>query len=193
MNSGFKFALITIFFTILIGCAPKEMPPPACRVKANVVSNYQGPGACIVRLNNKLMVTKLNNGLYDLPIGGKLSYTIENSDPQSTTTASNTSLSTQVINDSAQCAAHEAMWEQTGFNVQVGLVLAVQNDGTWLFACDLDAGFDGSEPPFDAPEWSSNTIDKIAFIDPFAIEMSNWSQPEHFTVMRNAFVAKRDK
>jgi len=151
--------------------ACSEQPPaqPSCRVNASAVSNHQGVAACIVSVNGKLLVTQLESGLYDLPIIKNISSTSSGS-------------------KSAQCAAHQSMWLQTGLNVEVQNVVGAQADGTWLFGCKLSSGFDGSEAPFDPPHWSSDNVKKIMFINPFDIELYNWAQRDHFDIMRDAYI-----
>jgi len=169
MSSGFKiygvFAAIIIVLTLLQACTSENLPAPSCRVNANYVSNQQGPGACIVRLNHKLLVTQLHSGQYDLPISDSIS------------------------DRSAQCSAHYEMWQQTGLNIEVEKVVGIQKNGTWLFACRLESGFDGTEAPFDPPPWSQHQIDKVAFIEPFTIELDSWHRPDQFIVVRDGFVA----
>ncbi len=169
MRSGFKIVFICLFVVILAACAENELSEPSCRINNHFASNHQGSAACVVVLSNKLLVLQLQPRAYNLAIA-----------------ESNRSRS-------AQCSAHHAMWQQTGLNVEVGEVLGIHANGTWLFACNLNAGFDGTEPPFDAPPWSAKNVEKIAFIDPFLIEQDNWVSPEQFTVTRDAYVAQANK
>ncbi|MGB3726647.1 MAG: hypothetical protein WA981_12830 [Glaciecola sp.] len=113
-----------------------------------------------------MLALQMNNTLYDLPISKDISH------------------------QSAQCSAHHEMWLQTGLNIEVEDVVGIQTNGTWLFGCKLDAGFDGSEAPFSAPVWSNNNIQHIAFVDPFTLDLHDWQQPDHFIVVRDAFVAQ---
>lgn len=152
-------------------CSPNPPSEPSCRVNAQHASSHQRAGACIVRMNNKLLVTQLSNGLFDLP-----------------SQRTNSNMGEMI--KSAQCLAHQAMWQQTGFNVEVQQVVGAQADGTWLFACTINAGFDGTEPPFDAPKWNAANVNKIAFIDPFEIELQNWANRQQFIVVRDAYVVQ---
>jgi hypothetical protein len=168
MNTGSKFVLFLLISIIGLGCSKKDFPAPSCRVDANYASNHQGAAACVIVMNDKLLAKQFTSGKYNLAHG-------EASQLRS-----------------AQCSAHEAMWEQTGFNVQVQNVVGLYSDGTWLFACQLEAGFDGSEKPFDAPDWSSPDVESIAFIDPFLIEHQHWQEPDRFISVRDAYVAQHN-
>lgn len=152
-----------------MACTQQDVAEPSCRVNASFASNHQGPGACIVRINGKLLVNQLDSGLYDLP-SGKIISSMHN------------------VSKSAQCLAHQSMWQQTGLNIEVEKVVGAQANGIWLFGCKLEAGFDGTEPPFDAPQWSNNEVEKVMFINPFDIELQNWAQREHFEIVRDAYV-----
>lgn len=175
MIYGCKLSIILVLSITLSGCGQRNLAQPSCRVAANAVSNHYGAGACIVVMNNKLLVIQLDSDLYDLPI----------SHAQSPNAHNNVLLS-------AQCLAHNAMWQQTGLNVEVRNLVGAQLDGTWLFTCISNAGFDGSEAPFNPPSWSKSNIKKIAFIDPFDIDLQNWSRRDHFTTVRDAYVAQSD-
>lgn len=172
MVYGCKFIALLTLSILTLSCSEQDFAQPSCRVKASVASSHQGAGACIVRMNNKLLATQLNSGLYDIP----------------SIRASTHSLANNSMYTSAQCLAHRAMWEQTGFNVEVQGVVGAQADGTWLFECQLDAGFDGTEAPFPAPSWNKANVANIAFIDPFEIDVENWARRSHFIVVRDAFV-----
>lgn len=167
MISGLKLFLTLLTGFYITACFQQDASQASCRVNASAASNHQGPGACIVRLNNKLLVKKLDSGLYDLPHIKNIS-------------------SNQ--NVSAQCHAHQSMWQQTGLNVEVDLVLGAQTDGMWLFGCTLESGFDGTEAPFDAPNWSGDKVEKIMFVDPFDIDLHNWANKDHFEIVRDAYV-----
>ena len=169
MISGLKFFLVIFTGFCITACFQQDTSQASCRVNASAASNHQGPGACIVRLNDKLLVKRLDSGLYDLPNIKNIS-------------------SIQNNNLSAQCQAHQSMWLQTGLNVEVDLVVGAQADGMWLFGCKLEAGFDGSEAPFDAPSWSDENVEKIMFVDPFDIDLHNWANKDHFDIVRDAYV-----
>ena len=168
MNTRFKFAFFLVIFLFISACGQNNLPAPSCRVNANYISNHQGPAACIIVKQGKLLTKQLNSGQYDLVHGG----------------------ASQLR--SAQCSAHYAMWQQTGLNVEIENVVGVFDDGTWLFGCNLESGFDGSEEPFKAPAWSSPDVDNILFIDPFTIEHKNWRDPARFITVRDAYIEQKN-
>lgn len=174
MINGFKLTIYLLFYGLLFACSNQDMPEPSCRVNAKHASSYQGAGACVVRLSNKLLVTQLQSGLYDLPSAKEIS-------------------NNGKLVKSAQCLAHQAMWQHTGLNVEVQQVVATQADGTWLFACSMNAGFDGSEAPFETPSWSPSDIKYVAFINPFEIDLHNWAKRDQFNVVRDAYILSNVK
>ncbi|MFW8590604.1 hypothetical protein ACOI22_07375 [Glaciecola sp. 2405UD65-10] len=161
-----KFLVIFTAILFMFACSQEPWPEPSCRVKTNYISNHQGAGACIVRLNNRLLAMKLDNSLYDLPSSHSISPI------------------------SAQCSAHNTLWLQTGLNVEVEDVVGLQADGTWLFGCHLEAGFDGSESAFMPSDTSRPEVEHIEFVDPFTLDMYDWDKPDQFIVVRDAFVAQ---
>nr|WP_136250444.1 hypothetical protein [Ningiella ruwaisensis] len=165
--------LFNLFF--VIACQKQQYAAPACRAAVSSLT-YQQEAACITRIGKQLLVIKRPSGLYDLPYSEKISMSAEKPD----------------LNISSQCKAHQAMWEQTGLNVEVGKKLSTQKNGTILFACSLPndaAGFDGSETDIPAPPWQPKEVESLEFIYPFDIELNQWQKPDHFTSMRDAYVA----
>lgn len=169
MISALKYFLVLITGFYTTACFQQDASQANCRVNASVASNHQGLGACVVRLNDMLLVKKLDSGLYDLPNIKNIS-------------------SIQNNNTSAQCNAHQSMWQQTGLNVEVEQVVGAQADGMWLFGCKLESGFDGTEAPFKAPAWSADNVETIMFVNPFDIDLHNWANKDHFEIVRDAYV-----
>lgn len=164
MISGFKISVFIFITMFIAGCSEPIPADPSCRILPQALSSQTGTGACVIKLNNKLLVTISDNGLYDL--------------------AKSENLSIQP----AQCSAHHGMWQQTGFNVQVQNVVGVQKDGTWLYQCELKAGFDGNEAAFKAPHWSQSNITSVGFIDVYSIEQDQWINPDELVFVRDAFI-----
>lgn len=165
MNTGFKIYVVGLTVAFLFSCSKSIPPEPSCRVDANHISNRTGAAACVIVLNQNLLVTRIKNEQYNLAIA-------------------------PANENNAQCNAHQAIWQQTGMNVEVGQVLAIHNDGTWLFSCELNAGFDGTEKIINAPYWSPDDVSYMSFIDPFDYRIEDWHIPDHFIVTRDAFVAE---
>jgi hypothetical protein len=149
---------------VLFACSHHEMAPPACRVAPQAVSDIAGEAACVIKLNAKLLVLQRSSGKYDLPFHP---------------------------NDSAlpaQCAAHQGAWQETGFNVEVGEKLTTQRNGVSLFACALNAGFDGTEKSIAPPPWRPKNVEEMTFIYPFDIDLHQWHEPDQFIAVRDAFI-----
>ncbi|MDT0593395.1 hypothetical protein [Glaciecola petra] len=164
MISGFKISVLLFISLFIVGCSEPNPADPSCRVLPQALSSQTGKGACIIKLNNKLLVTINTDGLYDL--------------------AKTNNLSIQP----AQCAAHNSLWLQTGFNAQVQHSVGVQKDGTWLYQCSLRAGYDGNEASFDAPYWSESDIKAVGFIDIFSTNQDQWAYPDELVFIRDAFI-----
>jgi hypothetical protein len=139
------------------------MSPPVCRVAPQAILDIGGDAACVIKLNSKLMVLQRSSGKYDLPF------------------------SPNVSNVSAQCAAHQGAWQETGFNVEVGKKLTTQRNGVHLFACTLHAGFDGSEKSIAPPPWHPKNVEEMTFIYPFDIDLHQWHKPDQFIAVMDAF------
>ncbi|WP_371194133.1 hypothetical protein [Glaciecola sp. SC05] len=177
-----------IIFTILVlvtACSDVSFSSPSCRVAKSERQNIKPTdpnvqAACVIKAKGRLLTIQRDSGLYDLAYSQKRSTDMEN----------NCSNAGQIT--TAQCFAHQAMWQQTGFNVEVGQLLTTQIDGSLLYACDLQAGFDGSEDAIEAPPWHPENVQKIVFIYPFDIELDQWQHPDHFASMRDAFVLSEE-
>lgn len=169
MTSRFKLLFIITALFVLSACSDKTYSDPSCRIKTSAISSYKGSGTCIIRLQDKLLVVQYSDANYGLA-------------------------KTHDINkDSAQCTAHRALWQQTGFNAEVQRALGITTDGTWLFKCEIDSGYTGEERPFPPAPWSANEISSIQFIDPFEIPINMWRNPDELIVVRDAFVASKDE
>lgn len=142
--------------------------PPTCRIANEFNADYQGPSACVIRVQESLLVLKYSSsGQYDLPYGDPL------------------------IDESAQCTAHRATWEQTGINVNVDQLLGITQSGLMLFSCELGGGFTSDDGPIDVPGWSSGDIQQIEFINPFDTRYDSWRQPNNLIMYRDGFVKQQ--
>lgn len=183
-----KLFFIFIILIGLIGCSDSNFPAPACRIAESQQAHIDAfndslQAACIIRLNHRLLSIERSNGLYDLAYSKNISL-------QALDELANASDSVAI--DSMQCAAHQAMWQQTGFNVEVGPLVATQKDGSLLYACNLEAGYDGTEDSIEAPPWQVKDVNQLIFIQPFEIELDQWQRPDEFSAMRDAFVFARE-
>ncbi len=168
MNSGLKL-LILLFTFFLVACTQAPPASPTCRIAKEFNSDYQGPSACIIRVQNSLLVIKYSSDApYDLPFGNPLS------------------------NESAQCTAHRSTWEQTGINVEVDQLLGITQSGMMLFSCKLGGGFTSKDGPIAPPSWSNKDIEQIDFINPFDTRHAAWRQPDNLIMYRDGFVTAID-
>lgn len=183
-----KLCIIFVLALFLFSCSDTPYPSPHCRIKdgtqisINHASLQATAAACIVRMNGKLLVLERSSGLYDLAYSQKIS------------SSANKIRSNENINTSSntpQCQAHHAMWDYSGFNVLVGELLVNQSNDTHLYACELQAGFDGTEAFIEPAPWHASDVKSLTFIDPFEIEQDQWHSPDHFTAARDGFVASR--
>lgn len=165
-----RFIFFFIFTCLLnLSCSPTNLAEPHCRVNTKYISNYKGAGACLINLNSKVLSLKTKSDTFVLP------------------------RSYNTTSQSAQCAAHNALWQQTGLNAKVEQVLGVTENGTWIFSCQIDSSFTGEEQAFAAPSWSDDSIDTIHFIDPFSVTLKEWHYPDDFVVIRDSFIASGKK
>lgn len=158
-----RVAILLCF--LLSACGNDHIAAPSCRVNSDNISAHQGAGACIVEINSKLLVM-VNNDKYSIP----------------TSTVDNTK--------TAQCSAHSATWEATGLNVEVHQIVGSLENGTWLFKCTTQAGFDGSEKPFLAPNGRTN--ERVQFIDVSTLDLYHWSPSEDFSSVKQALTNSRN-
>jgi hypothetical protein len=153
---------------LLSACHPAEIAPPSCRVANHAQSSQAGEGACVIKINSKLLVIQRSDDQYDLPFQQNLS------------------------DQSAQCAAHYGTWIETGFNVEVGEQLTTQRNGVALFACHLQAGFEGTEADLPPPPWRPSKVEALQFIYPFDIDLHQWHGPDQFVAVKDAFILYKE-
>lgn len=148
----------------LIGCQQEIPSDPACRVKEQEKPKTIANAACIIRLDDQLLtVTHRMTGRFDVPGG------------------------TTDMSESSQCTAHREVWEETGFNVEVGEWLATSTQGMRFYSCKLAGHFDGELQTFPVPPWSTTEIDEIQLLDPFAISDKDWRFPNQLPLIRDMF------
>lgn len=153
----------------LIGCSQEPPSDPACRVKEQEKPKTIANAACIIRLDGKLLtVTHRLTGRFDVP--GGTSDGIE----------------------SSQCTAHREVWEETGFNVEVGEWLGSSKHGMRFYGCKLAGQFSGELTTFDLPNWSKAEIDSIQLLDPFSISNKDWRFPNQLPQIREMFNQVKD-
>lgn len=155
---------LTISLFCLNGCQDPELGEPACRVAPETAQPEIADAVCVVRLDDKLLtVTHRLSGKFDLPGG------------------------TSNQSETAQCTAHRETWEETGFNVEVGMLLHVNPDGLRYYACQLSGNFDGQLTEFPVPDWARVEVSSIQLIDPFKISNHQWRFNNRLNNLRGMF------
>jgi hypothetical protein len=163
LTKRLKIVGIIMLFTLL-SCAVDKPAEPMCRVNEEKAEEIQGNAACLIRIQNQLLVTLGHStDNYSLP-GGK-----------------------SKKNESAQCTAHRQTWAKTGFNVLVGEYLAIGNEGLRYYQCTLGGNFVGQIQSFPVPEWASAKVASIQLIDPFESHRNEWASPGQLIMLRDMF------
>src|SRR5690606_32082707 len=89
--------------------------------------------------------------------------------------------------ESAQCTAHRETWQETGFNVKVGKLLGVKDNGFRFYQCQLSGDFTGELKQFSVPDWSANEVTAIQLKDPFVTRDTDWRYPDELIEIRGMF------
>ncbi len=163
MATKLKFSIILMACLSLTSCLKSQPNPAECRVNQQFLSPHVAGGACIIKINNRLMVMIDRDSKVNIPVQQK------------------------IPNKSAQCAAHQSVWQHTGFNVEVGPRLGSLRRDLELFACELDAGFDGSEI-IETPSWTKSPNLKLTFVNPYDYSPYDWINPNDLEKVLDAFV-----
>jgi len=208
-----RFFILGLFLALILllsSCSKEPYAEPSCRVSEQAINSPllvagQVQSACVLKIDNRLLVIERASGLYDIAFSQSLSYNpvsnlvepaffdeyilMNENGPITVDYKAATSLTV-----SSACAAHTAAWDQGGFNVNVGEALLSRpvvstGDQIVLYACKLQAGFDGSEPLIQAPPWQTKHVTRMLFIDPFELEQDQWENPDHFVAVRDAFIS----
>ena len=123
-----------------------------------------GPAACLIRIQNQLLVTlEDTSDKYAVP-GGK-----------------------SKNNESAQCTAHRQTWAKTGFNVLVGEYIATGNDGLRYYQCTSEGNFVGQIQSFPVTAWAHANVAAIVLVDPFTSLQDEWRGQGQLILIRDMF------
>lgn len=165
----FKFDLSRIFVTSycfigILSCSSENPASPLCRVEPQQQLEIQANAGCLIRINDELVtIGHRLTGKLDIPGG------------------------TTEGGESAQCTAHRETWQETGFNVQVGQLLGVKDNGFRFYQCNLAGDFTGEIKQFPVPDWSSTEVTAIQLKDPFATRDTDWRYPDELIEIRGMF------
>jgi hypothetical protein len=160
----FRLVIITFSGLMLSSCAKERLADPMCRIAPTFLPAPAAPAACFIKLDTKLLVIKIqNDNGWQLPSGG--------------------------INmqQSAQCTAHQAVWQNTGLNVEVGQLLAIEPDNMHIYACALSNGFENLTQALPVPEWAQRKVDYINVINPNLTTSSQWSEKSDLILLTELF------
>ena len=148
----------------LTACSNEAPTPPVCRTLDHLPPVSSPSAYCVVRIADRLLtISARQNQALRLP-GGEI-------DPIS----------------EARCQVHQKVWQQTGFNAQIGELLR-QNERAAYFHCDLQAGFSGAIEEFPVPGWVSDDVARITLSEPFQLNHQDWATPDEYVLMRDLFV-----
>lgn len=150
-----KWTILAIGSMTLMACDSPPPEPPICRISDAHLDDTIGNAGCFIRINNKLLTTgNRKTGKLDTPGG------------------------TANEGEIAQCTAHRETFEETGFNVEVGQLLGVADNGYRIYQCIVNDEFDEDIDKFPVPGWANSEIDYIKLTDPFDTLASEWRYPK---------------
>lgn len=152
---SFKQLLATVTVITLINACDSAPPStPMCRISDAHQDDATGNAGCFIRLGEKIVtVGNKMTGKLDMPGG----------------------LSSN--NESAQCTAHRETFEETGFNVEVGELLNVTDNGFRIYHCLLSNDLNEGIEEFPVPDWAHSEVDFIQLTDPFDTLPGQWRYP----------------
>lgn len=91
--------------------------------------------------------------------------------------------------ESAQCAAHREVWEETGLNVFVGELLTTTKSGMPVFNCHGEDFLLSLQSTTEPPYWATIEVAELVRVNPFDIEHDALRFGDDLTPLRDAFVA----
>ena len=148
---------------MLQGCTKERTAEPMCRTSEAETPAPAAAAACIIRLDNKLIAIASADSGWQLPT--------EKSQ----------------ANQSAQCTAHQAVWQSTGLNVEVAQKLGETSNNMQIYNCLLTSGFDSQTQSLPVPTWAQHKITKIEIINPFETTHAQWSDNIELIEIRTWF------
>jgi hypothetical protein len=155
------FIVITIF---VFGCSRDIPADPMCRTSILYTESEPSAVACLIKSNAQLLVIKNHDDDgWNLPAHKQQKLM------------------------SAQCTAHQAVWETTGLNVEVGKLLFTAPNQTQYFECKLTDEFSRQLDVFPVPSWTRRKTSEIALLDPFETEPDQWVNDINLITLREAY------
>ena len=152
-----KLPFLVVSVLTLPACMNEAPPAPVCRVDTDLIDDATGNAGCLIRVNNKLItIGNRKTGALDIPGG----------------TADN--------GEQAQCTAHRETFEETGFNVEVGKLMGVAENGFRIYQCELSNDLGKDIERFPVPKWAELEVAYIKLTDPFDTLASEWRYPKRY-------------
>ena len=150
-----KYLVPVTLLGFLSACTGAPPATPTCRVAETHKDEASGNAGCFVRVGDKLLtIGHVRTGRLDTPGG------------------------TADEGETAQCTAHRETFEETGFNVEVGQLLGVADNGFRFYECHLAQDVGPDIERFPVPEWSGVEVGYIKLTDPFDTLASEWRYPK---------------
>lgn len=140
---------------VIWACDTSKPVNPVCRINDQHLDDASGDAGCFIRVNNKLVtIGHIQTGSLDTP-GGK-----------------------GAEGELAQCTAHRRTFEKTGFNVEVGELLGVEDNGFRFYQCHLPDNVGEDIDSYPVPAWAASEVAYIKLTDPFDTLASEWRHPK---------------
>ncbi|MDP5039882.1 MAG: hypothetical protein NWQ26_03305 [Paraglaciecola sp.] len=159
-----RLFIFLLSILLLSACAKEQVAEPMCRIDKDTLPAPAAPASCLITSNTSVLVLKLKNkNGWQLPTGYK-----------------NNKMS-------AQCTAHQAVWQSTGLNVEVGQLLDIAPDNKHIYSCALSNGFDTLTQDLPVPDWAHRKVVNISFADPNLTPESQWSEKSDLILIRSLF------
>ncbi|MCC2604958.1 NUDIX domain-containing protein [Planctobacterium marinum] len=147
--------LLFIFCGVLSACDTVKPANPVCRISDQHLDDATGNAGCFIRVNEKLLTLgNIQTGRLDVPGG------------------------TADEGELAQCTAHRETFEETGFNVEVGKLLGIAENGFRIYQCQLADEVGEDIDRFPVPDWTKHEVAFIKLTDPFDTLASEWRYPK---------------
>ena len=145
-----------LFLSLLTACHEQPSPPATCRSVAEALAEEAVYAACIVPVGDAILMLQRERTLA-LPSGAR------------------------GPSESSQCAAHRAVWQTTGINVEVRSYLGHWRGDTAVFACQEYASL--ARWP-NAVTINHNQLIKIS---PFLLQHNQLNEPDLLVPLRGYF------
>lgn len=145
-----------LFLSLLTACHGQPSPPASCRSEAQTPAKEAVYAACIVPVGDAILMLQRDRTLA-LPSGARLP------------------------SETSPCAAHRAVWQATGINVEVRAYLGHWRGDTAVFACQEHASL---------ARWPNAVTvyqHQLVKISPFLLQHNQLNEPDLLVPLRGYF------